>query len=199
MHQEVTYPQIIFLAGASGSGKTTLAKLLSIPQFNLDHFYRDDSPELPKLIGKTTDWDLPEVWDHELALEHLLELIKTGKTSYVKYDMVTAKKKDKFELEIAPGTKYILCEGIFSYLIIPQLQKMDLCTDIIWLSQNRRLNTVRRLKRDLRENRASKAIAAYRSTILNLRDSKLKKKYLALDARVMNFDSALRYLSQYTN
>ena len=199
MHQEVTYPQIIFLAGASGSGKTTLAKLLSIPQFNLDHFYRDDAPELPKLIGKTTDWDLPEVWDHELALEHLLELIKTGKTSYVKYDMVTAKKKDKFELEIAPGTKYILCEGIFSYLIIPQLQKMDLCTDIIWLSQNRRLNTVRRLKRDLRENRASKAIAAYRSTILNLRDSKLKKKYLALDARVMNFDSALRYLSQYTN
>lgn len=197
MHKKVEYPQVVFLAGASGSGKTTLANDLNITQFNLDHFYKDDSPELPKIYGKKTDWDLPEVWDEKSALDHLLELIETRRTSYVKYDMVTNKKLDDFNIEINADEKYILCEGIFTYLIIPKIQEMNRCADIIWLEQNKLQNSYRRVKRDLEGKRSAIGFSSFRSMLLLAREKKLKKEYIGLDARMMSYDNAYRYLKQF--
>lgn len=191
------YPQVVFLVGPSGSGKTTLMKQLDAVIFDLDHFYKPDSPEHPKLIGNVTDWDMADTWDAVSAIEKLEELIYTGSTTIKTFDMTTNNYSSTKTISLN-DKKYILCEGIFAYLVIPAIQKLGYCEDIVWLESNKIVNAKRRLQRDIKEARkTSTTFILYRTTVLTFREKQLKNEYMKLSARCMTFDNAVRYLKQY--
>ena len=78
------HSRVVVLAGPSGAGKSRLAARLQQahgwPIVRLDDFYRDeDDPAMPRSeeLG-IIDWDHPDSWNREAALDALGRLVRDG-------------------------------------------------------------------------------------------------------------------------
>ncbi|MEQ4500436.1 MAG: ATP-binding protein, partial [Nocardioides kribbensis] len=84
--------RVIVLAGPSGSGKSRLAERIGLPVLRLDDFYKSGGdPTLPRITeganAGIVDWDHPDSWLPEDALEAMVALCRDGRAEVPVYDI----------------------------------------------------------------------------------------------------------------
>ncbi|MEU2431024.1 uridine kinase [Streptomyces sp. NPDC007861] len=148
--------RVVLLAGPSGSGKSSLAARSGLPVLRLDDFYKEgDDPTLPLMAGTTAvDWDSPVSWDADAAVEAVVELCRTGRTTVPVYDIATSSRTGRESLDIE-RTPLFVAEGIFAADIVARCRQQGVLADALCLRGRPSTTFRRRLLRDLREGRKS--------------------------------------------
>jgi uridine kinase len=153
--------RVVVVAGPSGSGKTVLCRRLSRdrgwPVVNLDDFYKDgDDPTLPRVAlpggEPVVDWDSPESWSGQAALEALRTLCRQGQVDLPVYDIPRNARVGTRTVERGAAA-YVLVEGIFADRMVGPCRDAGLLADAVCVHNPRLLTFWRRLVRDLREHR----------------------------------------------
>jgi uridine kinase len=150
--------RVVVLAGPSGAGKSRLAGRLHAahgwPIVRLDDFYRDeDDPAMPRSdeLG-IVDWDHPDSWDRQSAVEALDTLVDAGAVRTPVYDLAASRAVDTTTVRAGPHD-LILAEGIFAAEIIGDLRERGLLAGAYCVHHHRGITFVWRLLRDLSERR----------------------------------------------
>jgi uridine kinase len=150
--------RVVVLAGPSGAGKSRLAGRLHAahgwPIVRLDDFYRDeDDPAMPRSeeLG-IVDWDHPDSWDREAAVDALDTLVDAGSVRTPVYDLAASRAVDTTTVQAGPRD-LILAEGIFAAEIIGDLRERGLLAGAYCVHHHRVVTFVWRLLRDLSERR----------------------------------------------
>lgn len=149
--------QVIVLAGPSGSGKSRLAERLGLPVLRLDDFYRDgDDPALPRVTeganAGIVDWDHPDSWILDDALEALETLCREGTVDVPVYEIAANGRTGTQHLDLG-GSPLFVAEGIFAAEIVDACVERGLLAAAYCLTQPPAVTFWRRLTRDLREHR----------------------------------------------
>jgi uridine kinase len=149
---------VVVLAGPSGAGKSRLAARLhgahGWPIVRLDDFYRDeDDPAMPRSeeLG-IVDWDHPDSWDRQAAVDALDTLVDTGSVQTPVYDLAASRAVDTTTVHAGPHD-LVLAEGIFAAEIIGDLRERGLLAGAYCVHHHRVVTFVWRLLRDLSERR----------------------------------------------
>ena len=150
--------RVVVLAGPSGAGKSRLAARLHSahgwPIVRLDDFYRDeDDPAMPRSeeLG-IVDWDHPDSWDRQAAVDALDTLVDAGSVRTPVYDLAASRAVDTTTVHAGPHD-LILAEGIFAAEIIGDLRERGLLAGAYCVHHHRGVTFVWRLLRDLSERR----------------------------------------------
>ncbi|MEO6999534.1 MAG: AAA family ATPase [Terracoccus sp.] len=149
--------RVVLLTGPSGAGKSRLAARLASqtgwPVVRLDDFYREiDDPRRPRSALGIADWDHPESWNTDAALEALRTLIETGEAEIPVYDIASSQVKGRRRLTALPGD-HVVAEGLFAGRLVEPLRTEGLLADALCVCQNRYVTAVRRFVRDLTQRR----------------------------------------------
>jgi uridine kinase len=152
------HSRVVVLAGPSGAGKSRLAARLQDahgwPIVRLDDFYRDeDDPQMPRSeeLG-IIDWDHPDSWNREAALDALGRLVREGRVETPVYSIAANRAVDR-TLVTARPSDIVLAEGIFAAEIIADLHDLGLLAGAFCVHHQRWVTFARRLARDLAERR----------------------------------------------
>ncbi|GAB3619520.1 hypothetical protein GCM10027417_07800 [Glutamicibacter endophyticus] len=148
-------PTIILIGGASGSGKSYLAGRFGNPHLPLDEFYREISEDgnpaaFPRTAYGQIDWDHPETWNLQAAVDALIELAKTGRTTVPNYSIATSSYSGHREIS---GSGPILAEGIFLSQVLAPLQRAGCHVQAYFVDEPALLTAIRRFARDVAERR----------------------------------------------
>lgn len=145
-------PIVIGVAGGSGSGKTTVAKEISqsfpnqsIVVIEQDAYYKaqDDKTMEERL---NTNYDHPLAFDHDLLIQHLIDLIEFKPIDKPVYDYTVHTRSDKV-ISVDPKDVIIL-EGI---LILEDERLRDLMDIKVFVDTDADLRILRRLIRDIED------------------------------------------------
>ncbi|MGN0063206.1 MAG: uridine kinase [Nocardioides sp.] len=153
----VTGRRVIVVAGPSGAGKSRLSERLGLPVLRLDDFYREiDAPGLPRIHeganAGMVDWDHPDSWDHDLAVEALLTLCRTGATEVPVYDISLSARTGSRVVDLGDA-RHFVAEGIFAARVVEDCRDLGILLDAYCVTQHPAVTFWRRLTRDLRERR----------------------------------------------
>jgi len=145
--------RVILLAGPSGSGKSTIVRDVGLPMVYLDDFYKAGSdPSLPRHPElDIVDWDDPDSWDRQAALEALERLCRTGRAEVPVYDFAANGPVGSRTVDVGAGA--FVAEGIFAPELVADLRDRGLLLDAIVIQRDRWKNLVRRGARDLKDRR----------------------------------------------
>ncbi len=171
--------RIVVLAGPSGSGKTSLTKRLGLPSLSLDNFYKDeDNRPLPRTPAGLIDWDDPESWLREEALDALTSIALTGKARVPIYDIPSNRRTGSkpFDAGEAP---LVVAEGIFASTLVEDLRKKGVLAGAICIARSPMRNAWFRLTRDLGEARKPVPILIKRGWKLLRQEPAQVRKWLA--------------------
>ncbi len=197
------HARVIVVAGPSGSGKSVLcarlATRLHVPVVNLDDFYKDgDDPTLPRVhlpAGPTmVDWDHPESWSCEDALEALERLCTEGSAAIPVYDIAHDGRVGHRELSLT-GADLVVAEGIFADRIVDGCRSRGLLAEAVCVRNPRLVTFVRRLTRDLREARKPPWVLLRRGLALLRSEPAVVERARRAGCRVMTADEAFALLT----
>lgn len=145
--------RIVVLAGPSGSGKTRLAQRLGLPVVPLDEFYRDaGDPAMPAGTDGHLDWESPQSWHLDEALDALRELCSSGTASIPRYSYALNRRVGEQTISLG-ASRYAVTEGIFADEVIAPLQREGLLAEAVLIVNHRVTTFSRRLRRDLGDRR----------------------------------------------
>lgn len=175
------------MGGASGAGKSYLARTYGRPHLLLDAFYREiaedsaaDGP-LPRTVYGQIDWDDPNTWNLNSAVDAIIELMETGRTRVPVYSITTSSITGHEDLELASGP--IVAEGIFAAELPRALSQLGLRpgTDFhAWyIDQHRFPTAARRFARDVTERRKPVSFLLRRGWSLMRQEREIRGRYLA--------------------
>ena len=164
---------MIVLAGPSGAGKSRLAERLGLPVLRLDDFYKSgDDPTLPQITSGAnagmTDWDHPDSWLLDDALDTLAQLCRDGSAEVPVYEIARNGRCGSHVLDL-DGSPYFVAEGIFAPEVVAGCAERGLLAAAYCVRQHRLVTFWRRLTRDLRERRKPPLVLLRRGWAL-LRD-----------------------------
>jgi uridine kinase len=124
-----------------------------VPLLRLDDFYKDgDAPGLPRSAQGIVDWDHPDSWSREQALDALRRLCATGCADVPVYDIAADGRVGTHRIKLGAAT-YLLAEGIFADQVVSACRAESLLAGALCVHNPRLLTFWRRLARDLREAR----------------------------------------------
>lgn len=179
--------RVVVLAGPSGSGKSRLAGRLHAahgwPIFRLDDFYRDeDDPAMPRQADLgIVDWDHPDSWDGERAVEALCALVDTGRTTTPVYDISRSRAVGSHEVVAGPS-ELVLAEGIFAAEVVARLRECGVLHSAWCIHHRPGVTFVRRLLRDLKERRKPPTVLVRRGLALMRDEPGIVARQTALGA-----------------
>jgi uridine kinase len=184
----LTAARVVVLAGPSGAGKSRLAARLhdahGWPIVRLDDFYRDeDDPARPRSaeLG-IVDWDHPDSWNREAAVEALATLVATGSAATPVYDIGLSRAVGSTVVSAGPQD-LVLTEGIFAAEIIADLRERGLLAGAYCVHHHRVLTFAYRLLRDLSERRKPPWTLVRRGLALMRDEPRVVARQEALGAR----------------
>ena len=142
----------IGICGASGSGKSTLADELStlvnrsILIINQDAYYRNH-PDLSFEERCRLNYDEPSIFDHDLLLHDIKELLDGKRVPQKRYDYANHCRADQEGVFLEPRD-VIIVEGIHAFYDERLRDMMDL---MIYMRVEPDICLLRRIQRDINE------------------------------------------------
>lgn len=190
------HARVIVLAGPSGAGKSRLAERLGLPVLRLDDFYKSgNDPSLPTIADGAnaglTDWDHPDSWHHDDALAALETLCRTGQADVPIYDIAHDGRCGSQHLDLR-GSNYLLAEGIFAHLVVPECRRRGLLAAAYCVRQHPIVTFWRRLSRDLSERRKPPLVLLRRGLALLRRQGRVVAEAEANGCVAVTPDEATR-------
>ncbi|MEU3829683.1 uridine kinase [Streptomyces sp. NPDC029080] len=188
--------RVVLLCGPSGSGKSLVAARSGLPVLRLDDFYKEaDDPTLPLVQGSSDiDWDHPESWDADVAVEAIARLCATGTTPVPVYDIALSARTGEEPLHIG-RTPLFIAEGIFAAEIVGRCRELGLLADALCLTRGPVTTFRRRFLRDLREGRKSVPFLLRRGWRLMRTERSIIARQVSLGAHACGRDEALGRLA----
>ncbi|MGV9761380.1 uridine kinase family protein [Streptomyces tricolor] len=186
----------MLLCGPSGSGKSLVAARSGLPVLRLDDFYKEgDDPTLPLVQGSSDiDWDHPQSWDADVAVEAIARLCATGSTPVPVYDLALSARTGEETLHIG-RTPLFIAEGIFAAEIVERCRELGLLADALCLSRGPVTTFRRRFLRDLKEGRKSVPFLLRRGWRLMRTERAIVARQVSLGAHPCDRDEALGRLA----
>jgi uridine kinase len=199
--------RVIVLAGPSGAGKSRLAERLAMPVLRLDDFYKSgDDPTLPtighgapstrlvpRLLSASnaglTDWDHPDSWLLDDALEALERLCRQGSAEVPVYEIAQNGRSGSRRLDLH-GSALFVAEGIFAPEVVAGCAERGLLAAAYCLRQHRLVTFWRRLTRDLREHRKPPLVLLRRGWALMREQDRVVAHAVARGCRPVTPDEA---------
>jgi uridine kinase len=193
--------RVVVLAGPSGAGKSRLAARLNSahgwPIFRLDDFYRDlDDPAMPRSedLG-IVDWDHPDSWNGDRAVESLCDLVDTGRTDTPVYDISTSRAVGHHEVTAHPAD-LIIAEGIFAAEVVDRLRACGVLHSAWCVHHRPAVTFVRRLAGDLEERRKPPVTLVRRGLALMRAEPEIVRRQTELGAEPARAKDLERLLTQ---
>ncbi|MFE3166926.1 uridine kinase [Streptomyces sp. NPDC059224] len=188
--------RVVLLCGPSGSGKSLVAARSGLPVLRLDDFYKDgDDPTLPLVAGSSDiDWDHPQSWDAEIAVEAIARLCATGSTPVPVYDISLSARTGEEPLHIG-RTPLFIAEGVFAAEIVERCRERGLLADALCLNRGPMRTFRRRFLRDLKEGRKSVPFLLRRGWRLMRAERTIVARQVSLGAHPCDRDEALGRLA----
>ncbi|MFG3018361.1 uridine kinase [Streptomyces sp. NPDC048254] len=188
--------RVVLLCGPSGSGKSLVAARSGLPVLRLDDFYKEgDDPTLPLVAGSSDiDWDHPESWDAEVAVEAIARLCATGSTPVPVYDIALSARTGEETVHIG-RTPLFIAEGIFAAEIVERCRELGLLADALCLNRGPMRTFRRRFLRDLKEGRKSVPFLLRRGWRLMRAERAIVARQVSLGAHPCDRDEALGRLA----
>ncbi|WP_030345761.1 MULTISPECIES: uridine kinase family protein [unclassified Streptomyces] len=182
----------MLLCGPSGSGKSLVAARSGLPVLRLDDFYKEgDDPTLPLVQGSSDiDWDHPQSWDADVAVEAITRLCATGSTPVPVYDLSLSARTGEETLHIG-RTPLFIAEGIFAAEIVERCRELGLLADALCLTRGPVTTFRRRFLRDLKEGRKSVPFLLRRGWRLMRAERTIVARQVSLGAHPCDRDEAL--------
>jgi uridine kinase len=186
----------VLLCGPSGSGKSLVAARAGLPVLRLDDFYKEaGDPTLPLVEGSSDiDWDHPESWDADVALEAIARLCATGSTPVPVYDIALSARTGEKTLHIG-RTPVFIAEGIFAAEIVERCRERGVLADALCLTRGPVVTFRRRFLRDLKEGRKSVPFLLRRGWRLMRAERSIVARQVSLGAHPCDRDEALGRLA----
>ncbi|KOX05687.1 ATP-binding protein [Micromonospora sp. NRRL B-16802] len=157
--------RVILLAGPSGSGKSYIARQTGLPVLCLDDFYKNgDDPTLPRRNGQV-DWDSPQSWDARTAVDTIARLAREGRADVPVYAIGADRRVATRAFEV-DGSPLFVAEGIFAAEIVEECRRRGLLAGAYALRRPRGATFLRRLARDLAEQRKAPRVLLRRGVAL---------------------------------
>lgn len=168
---------VIGICGASGSGKSTLAYELAesigpgCTVINHDCYYKDHS-ELPFEERCLLNYDEPDIFDHDLFLSDMKQLLNGQPITRKAYDYSEHRRADKPDELIDPSDVLII-EGIHVFY---DERLCDLMFLKLYMSVEPDICLLRRITRDITERgRSIESISSqYLSTVKPMFDKHIR-------------------------
>lgn len=183
--------RVVLLAGPSGSGKSYIAHRTGLPVLCLDDFYKDgDDPTLPRQNG-VVDWDSPESWDAATAVDTIARLAQEGKAEVPVYAIGADRRVATRPFEVA-GSPLFIAEGIFAAEIVEECRRRGLLAGAYALRRPRGTTFVRRLTRDLAEQRKAPKVLLRRGVALLRAEPAVLRRQTGLGAEAARARDVLR-------
>lgn len=179
--------RVLVVAGPSGSGKSRLAEFSRLPVLRLDDFYKSgDDPSLPLITrgpnAGIVDWDHPDSWLREEALDAVETLCCEGRVEVPVYEIAANGRTGTHVLDLEGGS-VVLADGIFAQEVVPALRERGLLLDAVCLTQPPVVTFWRRLTRDLREHRKPPLVLVRRGLALMRDQRRVVSHAVALGCR----------------
>ncbi|MGN5379939.1 uridine kinase family protein [Streptomyces lasalocidi] len=188
--------RVVLLCGPSGSGKSLVAARSGLPVLRLDDFYKEgDDPTLPLVQGSSDiDWDHPQSWDADVAVEAITRLCATGSTPVPVYDIARSARTGEETLRIG-RTPLFIAEGIFAAEVVERCRELGVLADALCLSRGPFTTFRRRFLRDLKEGRKSVPFLLRRGWRLMRAERSIVARQVSLGAHACDRDEALGRLT----
>ncbi|WP_307803759.1 ATP-binding protein [Micromonospora echinofusca] len=142
----------------------------------LDDFYKNgDDPTLPRR-GDQVDWESPLSWDAGAAVDTIARLLRDGKAEVPVYAIGADRRVDTRVLDLA-GSPLFVAEGIFAAEIVAECRRRGLLAGAYALRRPRGATFLRRLRRDLAEQRKAPGVLLRRGlTLLRAEPAVLRRQ-----------------------
>lgn len=190
---------VFVLAGPSGAGKSRLAHRLGLPVLRLDDFYKNgDDPSLPRIQSGANaglvDWDHPDSWLPQDAVQALSALCRDGVTEVPVYEIAANGRVGTQRLDLGESRLFV-AEGIFAPDVVAACREAGLLAGAYCITQSPLLTFWRRLTRDLRERRKPPLVLVRRGLALMRDQRRVVGHAVRQGCRVASPDEAFTEIS----
>ncbi|MGW5668747.1 ATP-binding protein [Micromonospora sp. NPDC003776] len=137
------------------------------------------------------DWESPLSWDADAAVETIARLARDGKAEVPVYAIGADRRVATRPFDVT-GSPFFVAEGIFAAEIVAECRRRDLLAGAYALRRPRGATFVRRLARDLAEQRKAPRVLIRRGVALLRAEPAVLRRQTGLGAEAARARVVLR-------